>query len=291
MAIPMLGIIGGSGLGQALGALGGTPTRVETPFGPPSGPILLTALDGVQVALLARHGEGHVHNPSHVPSRANLFALKTLGVTHVLASAAVGSLHEDVRPRELVIPDQIIDKTYRRPGTFFEDIAVHVEFAVPFCPTLRAALLSLPSEVKVHTRGTYVCMEGPQFSTRAESELHRSWGADLIGMTLMPEAKLAREAELCYAAVCLPTDYDCWRPTPEDLDKHALLREIVGNLQAATAAALALLRRAIPLVRSLGGTACHCQDALAQAIWTDRARIPEDVRSRLRPLLGRYLEA
>ena len=287
----MLGIIGGSGLGQALGALGGTPHRVDTPFGPPSGPILTTELDGVRVALLARHGEGHVYNPSRVPTRANLFALKMLGVTHVLASAAVGSLHEDVRPRELVIPDQIIDKTYRRPGTFFEDIAVHVEFAVPFCPTLRSALLSLPSEVKVHPRGTYVCMEGPQFSTRAESELHRSWGADLIGMTLMPEAKLAREAELCYAAVCLPTDYDCWRPTPDDLDKHALLREIVSNLQAATGAALALIRCAVPLVRTVSEASCHCHSALAQAIWTDKARIPEDVRNRLRPLLGRYLDS
>ncbi|HMK73873.1 MAG TPA: S-methyl-5'-thioadenosine phosphorylase [Myxococcaceae bacterium] len=291
MGEPMLGIIGGSGLGQALGALGGTPTRVDTPFGPPSGPIHLAELDGTRVALLARHGEGHLLNPTRVPSRANIYALKSLGVTHVLASAAAGSLHEDVRPRELLIPDQVIDRTYRRPGTFFEDISVHVEFAVPFCPTLRAALLALPSEVKVHPRGTYVCMEGPQFSTRAESELHRSWGADLIGMTLMPEAKLAREAELCYAAVCLPTDYDCWRPTPDDLDKHALLREIVGNLQAATAAALTLIRRAVPAVRALGATPCTCQTALAQAVWTDRARIPDDVRSRLRLLLGRVLES
>jgi 5'-methylthioadenosine phosphorylase len=290
MNTPVLGIIGGSGLGQALDAWGGAPTRVETPFGPPSGPLAVTELDGMKVVLLARHGEGHVHNPTRVPSRANIYALKTLGVTHVLATAAVGSLHEDVRPRELVVPDQVIDKTYRRPGTFFEDVAVHVEFAVPFCPTLRSALLALPSDVKVHTRGTYVCMEGPQFSTRAESELHRSWGADLIGMTLMPEAKLAREAELCYAAVCLPTDYDCWRPTPDDLDTHALLREIVGNLQAATGAALALIRRAVPAVRALDRS-CHCQSALAQAIWTERSRIPEDVRNRLRPLLGRYLEA
>jgi 5'-methylthioadenosine phosphorylase len=211
-------------------------------------------------------------------------------VTHVLASAAVGSLHEDVRPRDLVIPDQVIDRTYRRPGTFFDALAVHVEFAVPFCPTLRSALLALPSSTKVHPRGTYVCMEGPQFSTRAESELHRSWGADLIGMTLMPEAKLAREAELCYAAVCLPTDYDCWRPTPDDLDKHALLREILGNLQAATAAALSLLRLAVPAVKALARTGCHCQSALAQAIWTERARIPADVRNRLGPLLGRYLD-
>jgi len=289
MGEPMLGIIGGSGLGQALGALGGTPTLVDTPFGAPSGPIQLTELDGTRVALLARHGEGHLLNPTRVPARANIYALKSLGVTHVLASAAAGSLHEDVRPRELLIPDQVIDRTHRRPSTFFEDISVHVEFAVPFCPTLRAALLALPSEVKVHPRGTYVCMEGPQFSTRAESELHRSWGADLIGMTLMPEAKLAREAELCYAAVCLPTDYDCWRPTPDDLDKHALLREIVGNLQAATAAALTLIRRAVPAVRALGTTPCHCQTALSQAVWTDRARIPEDVRSRLKLLLGRVL--
>ena len=158
------------------------------------------------VALLSRHGEGHLLNPSQVPYRANIYALKALGVTHVLASGAVGSLREEVAPRHLVIPDQVIDRTFRRAGTFFDDLAVHVELAAPFCGALRNALVKGGAgfPVRIHQGGTYVCMEGPQFSTRAESELHRSWGASLIGMTVMPEAKLAREAELCYALVALP---------------------------------------------------------------------------------------
>src|SRR5262249_31089473 len=159
---------------------------------------------GVPTALLARHGPGHRFSPSHVPYRANLYALKALGVRKVLATTAVGSLREDIAPRELVVPDQVIDKTFRRNGTFFDEIAIHAEFAAPFCPALRENLLAAGStRTRLHRDGTYVCMEGPQFSTRAESELHRSWGASLIGMTVMPEAKLAKEAELCYAALAL----------------------------------------------------------------------------------------
>ncbi|HYD43452.1 MAG TPA: S-methyl-5'-thioadenosine phosphorylase [Anaeromyxobacter sp.] len=287
----MVGVIGGTGLGEALGGLGaGEVRRVSTPFGDPSGPITLTEVGGIPVALLARHGEGHVHSPSTVPYRANIHALKSLGVTHVLASGAVGSLREEVAPRNLVIPDQIIDKTFRRPGTFFEDLAVHVELASPFCPTLRNVLVKagtgLPT--RVHQGGTYVCMEGPQFSTRAESELHRSWGASLIGMTAMPEAKLAREAELCYALVALPTDYDCWKPHPSHLDQAKLLEEILANVKAATANAVELVRRAIPLVAQID-KACACQSALALGIWTDRARIPAAAREKLKLLLGKYL--
>jgi 5'-methylthioadenosine phosphorylase len=288
---PMLGIIGGTGLGEALNTLGvGEPHRVDTPFGPPSAPIVVTEIDGLRVALLARHGEGHVLNPSRVPYRANIFALKALGVTHVLASAAVGSLREEIRPGDLVIPDQVIDRTYRRDSTFFDDLTVHVEFAQPFCPTLRSRLLAAKTEAQVHDRGTFVCMEGPQFSTRAESELHRSWGAHLIGMTLLPEAKLAREAELCYAAVTLPTDYDCWRPHPDDLDQHGLLQEILGNLQAGTTAALALIRATLPAVKALAGTRCSCQEALSLAIITRGTYVHEETRRRLAPLLGRVLE-
>jgi 5'-methylthioadenosine phosphorylase len=282
----VIGIIGGSGLGEALGALsGGKEHRIDTPFGAPSGPIVTTEIGGVPVALLARHGEGHFLNPSRVPYRANIFALKTLGVTRILASGAVGSLREEIVPRSLVIPDQVIDRTFRRAGTFYEELAVHVELASPFCPSLRRALLSGGAATD---GGTYVCMEGPQFSTRAESELHRAWGAQLIGMTVMPEAKLAREAEICYALVALVTDHDCWRPRKSDLDAVHLLEEIIGHLRAATENALALIRRALPAAAAAGD--CSCRSALALAIWSDRARIPPDVRRKLQPLLGRYLE-
>jgi 5'-methylthioadenosine phosphorylase len=197
---PRIGIIGGTGLGEALGALAVKETFFpETPFGRPSGPIALTEVEGVEVALLARHGAGHVHPPSGVPYRANLFALKLLGVEQVLASGAVGSLREEIAPGDLVVPDQVIDKTFRRAGTFFEDFAAHVELAHPFCGRLRGLLLdaAAPDERPVHDGGTYVCMEGPQFSTRAESLWHRQLGGDLIGMTVMPEARLAPEAGLC----------------------------------------------------------------------------------------------
>lgn len=288
----MVGVIGGTGLGEALGALGaGEQRSVETPFGPPSGPLTLTEVAGVPVALLSRHGEGHMLSPSRVPYRANIYALKAVGVTHVLASGAVGSLREELAPKHLVLPDQVIDRTFRRAGTFFEDFVVHAEFAAPFCSNLRNALIKagtgLPT--RVHQGGTYVCMEGPQFSTRAESELHRSWGASLIGMTVMPEAKLAREAELCYALVALPTDYDCWRPHPASVDQQKLIEEILGNLKSATQNALELIRRALPAVAALADKPCACQSALALGIWSDRARIPQDVRDRLKVLVGKYL--
>jgi 5'-methylthioadenosine phosphorylase len=288
----MVGIIGGTGLGEALGALGaGEPRTVETPFGAPSGPITVTEVGGIPVALLSRHGEGHLLGPSRVPYRANIYALKALGVTHVLASGAVGSLREELQPRHLVLPDQVIDRTFRRAGTFFDDFAVHVELAAPFCNGLRGALAragtGLPT--RLHQGGTYVCMEGPQFSTRAESELHRSWGGSLIGMTAMPEAKLAREAELCYALVALPTDYDCWRPHPAHLDQQKLIEEILGNVKVATQNALELIRRALPAVVALGEKPCACQSALALGIWSDRSRVPQDIRDRLQVLVGKYL--
>lgn len=283
----MIGIIGGSGLGEALGALGtGEAHAIDTPFGKPSAPILTTEVNGVPVALLARHGEGHLLNPSRVPYRANIFALKKLGVTQILASGAVGSLREEIRPRELVVPDQAVDRTFRRAGTFYEDLAVHVELASPFCPQLRKALLDAG---RAHDRGTYLCMEGPQFSTRAESELHRALGADLIGMTALPEAKLAREAEICYALVALVTDYDCWRPRREAVDQLRLLEEIIANLRAATEGALGLLRGALPAAWGLRESPCSCRSALALAIWSDRQRIAPKTRDELAPLIGRYL--
>ena len=287
---PMLGIIGGTGMAEALGLIGhGDHHRVDTPFGPPSSPITVVEFGGAPVALLPRHGEGHQFPPGRVPYRANVFALKAVGVTHVLATAAVGSLREEIRPGELVVPDQILDRTFRRDPTFFDDLAVHVEFAQPFCESLRKVLLSAQSQVRVHDGGTYVCMEGPQFSTRAESDLHRAWGAHLIGMTLMPEAKLAREAELCYAAVNLVTDYDCWRPHPKELGAQELLEEIIGNLRSTTAAALTLLRSAFPAVQALAASGCPCQASLERAIFTSGTQIHEDTRQELDLLLRRAL--
>jgi 5'-methylthioadenosine phosphorylase len=288
----VLGVIGGTGLGEALGALGGGEVHdLDTPFGRPSGPITTTEISGVKVALLSRHGEGHLLNPSQVPYRANIFALKTLGVTHILASGAVGSLREDLAPRTLVIPDQVIDRTFRRRGTFFEDVAVHVELSAPFCPTLRNLLVKASTGLptRVHQGGTYVCMEGPQFSTRAESEMHRAWGASLIGMTAMPEAKLAREAEICYALVALPTDYDSWRAHPANADQVKLLEEILGNVKVATQNALELVKRAIGGLAAVAEKPCPCQSALALAIWSDKARIPPETRRKLGPLLAKYL--
>jgi 5'-methylthioadenosine phosphorylase len=287
----VVGVIGGTGLGEALGVLGAGEIReIDTPFGRPSAPITLTEVGGVPVALLARHGDGHVRNPSTVPYRANIWALKSLGVTHILASGAVGSLKEEIAPRNLVIPDQVIDKTFRRAGTFFEELAVHVELALPFCPTLRNVLVRSATAMptRVHQGGTYVCMEGPQFSTRAESELHRSWGASLIGMTAMPEAKLAREAEICYALVALPTDYDCWKPHPASLDQAKLIEEILGNVKVATQYAVELIRRAIVQIAAIDKP-CACQSALALAVWSDHARISPATREKLALLLGKYL--
>jgi 5'-methylthioadenosine phosphorylase len=213
-----IGLIGGTGLGEALSASAeGTRHELDTPFGRPSDAIVETSWADVPVLVLSRHGPGHLINPSQIPFRANIFALKQLGCTHILASGAVGSLREEFKPRDLVIPDQALDKTHKRANTFYERAAVHVEFAEPFCPVLRQILLEAAQGVQnhvIHDRGCYICMEGPAFSTRSESLMHRLWGGDLIGMTAMPEAKLAKEAEIPYALVALVTDYDCWRVKP-----------------------------------------------------------------------------
>ena len=290
----MIGLIGGTGLGEALfGETHAEEHDIDTPFGKPSSPLRIIEWHGLQVAILARHGDGHVFNPSQVPYRANIYALKSFGVTHIIASGAVGSLREEMKPRNLVIVDQVIDKTYRRSPTFFDEgLAVHVEFAEPFCPELRKRLLSVAEQVdaRVHHRGTYVCMEGPAFSTIAESEMHRGWRADLIGMTAMPEAKLAREAEICYALVALVTDYDCWRPLAPgaEHDKQKLLEEIIGNLQDATANAVALLRAAVEELAAnpLGKSPIH--DALELAIWSDRSKLTPALAARYGVLLEKY---
>jgi 5'-methylthioadenosine phosphorylase len=245
----------------------------------------------VEIAFISRHGPGHLLNPSAVPYRANIYALKTLGVTHILASGATGSLKEEIRPGHLVVCDQVIDKTYRRVGTFFDQgIVAHVEFAEPFCPAMRALLIEAGGAVgtTVHAGGTYVCMEGPAFSTVAESRMHRQWGGDLIGMTCLPEAKLAREAEMCYALIGLPTDYDCWRPHQPGADRLALLKEIIGNLDAATQQAIELLRVAVPRLARAVDRPCGCREALALAIWSDKKRVSPEVVERLRPIVGMY---
>jgi 5'-methylthioadenosine phosphorylase len=279
-------------LGDAFGAAaGGDTVSVETPFGPPSSPVMLTEWEGVELAFISRHGPGHLLNPSKVPYRANVFALKQLGVTHILASGATGSLREDVVPRHLVICDQVIDKTSQRVSTFFDDgIVAHIEFAEPFCPSLRSLLIDAGknAETTVHSAGTYVCMEGPAFSTVAESKMHQVWGGDLIGMTVLPEAKLAREAEMCYSLIALPTDYDCWRPHEPGKDKQALLTEIIGNLQAATDNAIELLKVALPKLADCIDKPCSCQQSLELAIWSDKSKVAPATVEKLKPILGRY---
>lgn len=303
-----VGVIGGSGLGALLGEQGGQRHEVETPFGRPSDAVVEVEWEGMNVFLLSRHGAGHLVNPSSVPYRANIFALKQLGCTHVIASGAVGSLREEFRPRDLVVPDQVIDKTHKRANTFYEKAAVHVEFAEPFCPVLRQILMEAgaasrtlqdaPSQFQVHGRGCYVCMEGAAFSSRAESLMHRLWGGDLIGMTAMPEAKLAREAEMSYALLALVTDYDCWRNKPAaqagevEKSKDELLKEIIGNLAAATQNAMEVIRRAIGILagRRENLPESPAQSALRLGIWSDKGKIDREEVQRLGPLWMKYFE-
>ena len=303
-----LAIIGGTGLADQL--FGGTvdddtgggfaehaeSTCPDTPFGKPSGVIRTGVLPSdplrTKISLLARHGAGHLLNPSRVPYRANIFALKELGVTHLIASGAVGSLREKFRPGSVALVDQFIDKTVGRASTFFEKAAVHVEFSQPCCPVMGRWLLGAAGkleDIECHERATYVCMEGPAFSTRAESEMHRGWGGDLIGMTALPEAKLAREAEIAYALIALPTDYDAWRqPADEDRTHASLLEEIIGNLNRATSACVQLIRKALTDVSPLAAERSPASDALGLAIWSEKSKIEEEEISRLGVLWGRY---
>ncbi len=295
-----IGLIGGTGLGEALGVEAGQRQEINTPFGRPSSAIITTQWQGVDVAILQRHGPGHIHNPGAVPYRANIYALKKLGVTHILASGACGSLREHIPPRDLVLVDQLIDKTHGRPRTFFENAAVHVEFSQPMCPVMRHWLLDACRRartdkqateldaVTVHETGTYVCMEGPQFSTRAESEMHRQWGGDLIGMTALPEAKLAREAEIAYALIAMSTDYDCWRPHDPGIPVQQLLEEIMGNLNAATDNAVTLIRRALADLTILEEQPSPAHHALKLAIWSNKDLIDPAEIVRLDALWGPY---
>ncbi|HOK67737.1 MAG TPA: S-methyl-5'-thioadenosine phosphorylase [Anaerohalosphaeraceae bacterium] len=286
---PQIAVIGGTGLGDGFAARLADIEEVfpDTPFGKPSAPVQLGTFAGRRIAFLNRHGQGHCLNPSRIPYAANIFALKSLGVRTILASGAVGSLREEYAPKEVVLADQFIDKTFRRQSSFFDALgAVHVEFAQPCCARLRRQLLHVSRRLPfpVHPSGTYVCMEGPQFSTRAESQMHRQWGADLIGMTALPEAKLAREAQMCYALLALITDYDCWRPHDPNQSQQSLLQEIIGNLHTATDNAVRLLEELLAGGEPLADDRCPCRHALELAVWTRPEAQNADERRRLRPL-------
>ncbi len=261
----MLGIIGGSGLYQLPGLEHPVERYVETPFGQPSSAIVSGVIGGLPVAFLARHGQGHRYSPSAVPYRANVYAMRSLGVTHLLSVSAVGSLHEDLPPRTAVLPDQIIDRTVARERTFFGDgVVAHVGIAEPFCPDFRANLATIlaGSDVQVANDGTYVCIEGPQFSTRAESMLHRSWGATIVGMTAMPEARLAREAGLCYAMLAMVTDFDVWHESESHVTVEMVQRVLQDNVDVG--------RGAIANLTSEGLPECDagCRNALAGSVIT-----------------------
>ncbi|MFC1677308.1 S-methyl-5'-thioadenosine phosphorylase [Planctomycetota bacterium] len=286
MANELLAIIGGSGLADALGEqIENSQTHdIETPFGKTSAPVIVGDIAGRQIAFLNRHGLGHTLPPSKVPYAANIFALKQLGARAIIASGAVGSLQEKIAPGDLVIVDQFIDKTFKRQTSFFDDYgAVHCELANPTCGRLGKKLIETAGEIETNTHpaGTYVCMEGPQFSTRAESLMHRNWGADLIGMTAMPEAKLAREAQICYALVALASDYDCWKPPGQSKDKQTLLKEIIGNLQHATANCLKLITAVLQSDHELICNDCHCRKSLELAVWTAPDKIEPAKKEKL----------
>ncbi len=281
-----IGIIGGSGLYAMPGLTNVREDRVETPFGDPSDAFVLGDLDGRSVAFLARHGRGHRILPSELNFRANIHAMKQLGVERILSVSAVGSLKEEHKPTDFVIPDQFIDRTFARVGTFFGDgIVGHVAFGDPVCATVRSAFEQACAEVGVvgTNGGTYVCIEGPQFSTRAESNLYRSWGADVIGMTNLQEAKLAREAEICYATLAMVTDYDCWREGHDDVTVDQVVAVLHQNADNGTKVVRAAIA-ALPAERT-----CACASALQYAILTDRKAIPEEAKQRLSLLLAKYL--
>jgi len=281
-----IGIIGGSGLYQMEGFTHLKEVRIETPFGKPSDAITLGTFHGIRVAFLARHGRGHRTLPSAINYRANIHALKALGVTRVFSVSAVGSMKETIRPGDFVLPDQFIDRTTQRDNTFFDQgIVAHVAFADPLCGTLSTVLekASQGVSVKVHRPGTYLCIEGPQFSSRAESFLYRQWGVDVIGMTNIPEAKLAREAELCYATLALVTDYDCWHETEEAVSVGAILSIMHQNVETAKI----VLRHALELAKDLGP--CSCQTALEHAVITPLDRMSQTLRKRYQVLLRRHL--
>ena len=280
-----IAVIGGSGLYDIDGLENVSRVDVDTPFGSPSDSIVLGELCGARVAFLPRHGRGHRFNPTHIPVRANIYALKSLGVERVISVSAVGSLKEEFAPLDLVIPSQLIDRTRLRESTFFDEhIVVHVGIADPFCADASHAIhrAAQAMEVNVHPGGTMVVMEGPAFSTRAESFMYRSWGADIIGMTALPEAKLAREAEMCYATMAWITDYDVWRANTEEVSVEAVVQNLLKNV----ATSKELLGRLVPALS--GPRECPCGSALKDAIITSSENISDDLKSKLAPIIGKY---
>jgi 5'-methylthioadenosine phosphorylase len=285
MSIP-IGIVGGSGLYDMAELTGREERRVETPFGEPSAPYVIGTLRGKQVAFLARHGAGHRLLPSELNFRANIYGFKTLGVEYILSASAVGSLKQEYKPLDLVIPDQFVDRTRGRISTFFgRGLVAHVGFAHPFCATLSdvAFRASQAAGASVHKGGTYVCMEGPQFSTLAESKLYRSWGMDIVGMTNLQEAKLAREAEICYTTIALVTDYDSWHPDHDHVTVDMIIANLVQNARTAQEV-IANAVGALPFERR-----CECATALKHAIITRPEAVPAEIKQELGPIVGKYL--
>jgi len=281
-----IGIIGGSGLYEMAELTDREERWVDTPFGDPSGPYHLGTLRGRKVAFLARHGAGHRHLPSELNFRANIFGFKVLGVEWILSASAVGSLREELKPLDIVLPDQFIDRTRGRISTFFGGgLAAHVGFARPLCPTLSALAYEAGTKVgaTVHRGGTYVCMEGPQFSTLAESNLYRSWGAHVIGMTNLQEAKLAREAEICYATLALVTDYDCWHEGHDEVTVEMIVANLTQNARTAQQIIADTVGR-LPIART-----CECATALATAMITRPDTIPDHVKQHLKPIIEKYI--
>ena len=287
MAKVKIGVIGGSGLYNMPGLEKAREVRIATPFGKPSDAYIVGTLEGRQVAFLARHGRGHLITPTEINYRANIYGFKKLGVEQILSVSAVGSLREDFRPTDMALPTQYVDRTRQRISTFFGDgLVAHIGFDTPVCPTVVDVLAKAcaASQVIFHKGGTYLCMEGPAFSTKAESDLYRSWGMDVIGMTSLQEAKLAREAEICYAVLAMVTDYDCWHPGHDAVTVAQILDYLARNVENSHA----IVRHA---VRTLPETRnCKCAAALAHAIITDRKKIPARTRKKLALLVGKYLK-
>jgi 5'-methylthioadenosine phosphorylase len=283
---PTIGIIGGSGLYSMPGFEAQEERVIETPWGAPSDPYVVGRLAGKDVAFLARHGRGHRISPSELNFRANIYGFKSLGVERILSLSAVGSLKEEHKPLDFVIPDQFVDRTRGRVSTFFgEGLVAHVGFSHPICPQLSKVAFASAQQAGVTAKlgGTYLCMEGPAFSTLAESNLYRSWGMDVIGMTNLQEAKLAREAEICYVTIAMVTDYDCWHPDHEAVTVTDIIANLTKNAENA-AKVVAAAVRAMPAARE-----CKCGSALAHALITDRKTIPDATRKKLELLVGKYL--
>jgi len=286
MKSPVIGVIGGSGLYQMPGLAGVREVEVKTPFGKTSDRLIRGRLGDANLVFLPRHGKGHRWLPTEINFRANIFALKKLGVERIISVSAVGSLREEIAPGHLVVPDQFIDRTTQRSSTFFgRGVVAHVSLANPFCGDLSKILISAARQegAEVHPGGTYLCMEGPQFSTRAESHLYRAWGAHVIGMTNLQEAKLAREAEICFGTLALATDYDCWNEHAGDVEIEHVLTVLKQNV--------ALAQRTIARASTelFAARSCGCVSALKDAIITERARIPKKIRAELQPIIGKYL--